>query len=159
MVLFLSDVAGSEILVILLFVLIFFGPKSIPGIARTFGKTIRQIRDASDELQNEIRKSGLEIKKEMKFDQILKDTVEEIERPINDEIRQVHNSINFEPPTRFEVPVANEVKAELEDTANEINKGLEEIQEEGSSALNAMEESTNTGLDNVASDVEAKKEN
>ncbi len=62
MILFLSDIAGSEILLILVFILIFFGSKSIPGIARTFGRTIRQIKDASQELQSEIKKSGLDIK-------------------------------------------------------------------------------------------------
>ena len=59
--LFLNDVAGSEIIVIILVVLIFFGSKSIPGIAKTLGKTLYQIKNASAELQNEIKKSGFDI--------------------------------------------------------------------------------------------------
>ena len=33
-----NDVDGYEVLVIILVVLIFFGPKSIPGIAKTLGR-------------------------------------------------------------------------------------------------------------------------
>ena len=54
MVLILNDLAGSEILLILVFVLIFFGSKSIPGLAKTMGRTIRQVKDASADIQNEI---------------------------------------------------------------------------------------------------------
>ena len=61
--LFLNDVAGSEIIVIILVVLIFFGSKSIPGIAKTLGKTLYQIKNASAELQNEIKKYVLTNKK------------------------------------------------------------------------------------------------
>ena len=73
MVLFLSDVAGSEILLILLFVLIFFGSKSIPNLARTLGKTIHQIKNASEDLQQEIKKSGLDMKKDMNFSEVFRE--------------------------------------------------------------------------------------
>ena len=62
--LFLNDISGSEIMVILLFVLMFFGAKSIPSMAKTLGKTLFQIRNATSEIQNEIRKSGIEISKD-----------------------------------------------------------------------------------------------
>lgn len=48
----------GEIAVILLFVLLFFGSESIPNIARTLGRGMRQIKDATSEIQNEIRKSA-----------------------------------------------------------------------------------------------------
>ena len=56
MLLFLNDIAGSEVLLILMFILMFFGSKSIPGIAKTFGKTMYQIKQASNDLQDEIKK-------------------------------------------------------------------------------------------------------
>lgn len=34
-----------------------FGPKSIPGIARGMGRAIRQIKDATSDVQREIRSS------------------------------------------------------------------------------------------------------
>ena len=49
-----NDVDGYEVLVIVLVVLIFFGPKSIPGIAKTLGKALYSIRNASAELQNRL---------------------------------------------------------------------------------------------------------
>ena len=51
-----NDVGGSEVVLIFLIVLIFFGPKSIPGIAKTIGRAIYTIRNASDDLKEEIKK-------------------------------------------------------------------------------------------------------
>jgi len=59
--LFLNDISGSEILVIMLFILIFFGSKSIPSIAKTIGKGLYQIRNATAEIQHEIKNSVSEI--------------------------------------------------------------------------------------------------
>jgi len=94
MVLFLSDVAGSEILLILLFVLIFFGSKSIPNLARTLGKTIHQIKNASEDLQNEIKQSGLDMKKDMNFSEVFKDTTKAITEPIEENIYEMEQSIH-----------------------------------------------------------------
>lgn len=57
------DISGGELIVILLFVLLFFGAKGIPDIARTMGRTLRQVRDASNEVQREINKGATEIKR------------------------------------------------------------------------------------------------
>lgn len=43
-----------EILVIFLFVLLFFGAKRIPEIARGLGKGIREFKDATREITSEI---------------------------------------------------------------------------------------------------------
>jgi sec-independent protein translocase protein TatA len=48
----------GEIAIILLFILLFFGSESIPSIARTLGRGLRQVRDATSEIQTEIRKSA-----------------------------------------------------------------------------------------------------
>ena len=94
MILFLSDVAGSEILLILLFVLIFFGSKSIPNLARTLGKTIHQIKNASEDLQQEIKQSGLDMKKDMNFSEVFKDTTRAITEPIEENIYEMEQSIH-----------------------------------------------------------------
>ena len=57
------DVSGGELLVILLFVLLFFGSKGVPEVARTMGRALRQFRDASAEVQREIEKGAGEVKK------------------------------------------------------------------------------------------------
>jgi sec-independent protein translocase protein TatA len=56
------DISGGELLLILLFVLLFFGSKGIPGIARTLGRTLRQVRDASAEVQREIQRGATDVK-------------------------------------------------------------------------------------------------
>ena len=86
MLLFLNDIAGSEVLLILVFILIFFGSKSIPSIAKTFGKTIYQVRQASSELQNEIKKSGLDIKKDLNIREQIQDITEDIQRPLDQQM-------------------------------------------------------------------------
>jgi len=102
--LFLSDIAGSEILLILVFVLMFFGSKSIPGIARTMGRTIRQIKDASQEVQDEIRKSGGDIKTDFNLQKIMDDTKSSIAAPFQEHARTLDQAMNFDPPASFVKP-------------------------------------------------------
>lgn len=58
--LFLGGIGGWEIMIILLFVLIFFGANKIPEIARGLGKGIREFKDATKEIKDEIE-GGLKI--------------------------------------------------------------------------------------------------
>lgn len=57
----LFDISGGELMVIMLFALLFFGSKGIPDLARTLGRTLRQVRDASNEVQREIQKGANEV--------------------------------------------------------------------------------------------------
>lgn len=100
--LFLSDIGGSEIFLILVVILMFFGSKGIPGIARTLGKTIRQVKDASQEVQNEIRKSSDEMKSDFNLQNMLTDTVRDIEQPLQDEAFKLDQAIQT--PTQFSKP-------------------------------------------------------
>jgi len=95
MFLFLNDVAGSEVLLIIVFILIFFGSKSIPGIARTVGRTIRQIQNASSDIQHEIKKTAGEYTKELNLSSILKETVEEVKTPLDQTINDLEHSVQY----------------------------------------------------------------
>ncbi|MEO1254012.1 MAG: twin-arginine translocase TatA/TatE family subunit [Bacteroidota bacterium] len=53
----------TEMLIIALFIIIFFGAKKIPEIARGMGKGIREFKDATKEIKNEINESASEEKK------------------------------------------------------------------------------------------------
>ena len=106
-ILFLSDVAGSEILLILVFILIFFGSKSIPGIARTFGRTIRQIKDASQELQDEIKKSGMDIKNDLNLNRMIEETAQDIQQPFERMKDDLDESINYDPKNNYFVQQQN----------------------------------------------------
>ena len=50
-------ISGAEIIIVLLFIVIFFGAKKIPQIARGLGRAIREIKDASNDIKHEIRQS------------------------------------------------------------------------------------------------------
>ena len=97
MILIFNDIAGSEILLILVFVLIFFGSKSIPTLARTFGRTIRQIKDASSEIQGEIKKSGMDIKKDLNLKGIIEETANDIQRPLDQMAVDIDTTIKYQP--------------------------------------------------------------
>jgi sec-independent protein translocase protein TatA len=57
--LFLGGLGMPEILLILLIVILLFGAKKIPELARGLGRGIREFKDASKEIKSEIDK-GLE---------------------------------------------------------------------------------------------------
>lgn len=114
MPLFLGDVAGSEILLIMLFILIFFGANSIPGIARTMGRTMRQIKDASQEVQNEIRKSSGDIKGDFNLQKMVDDSVNDIAQPFKEHARTLDQALEFEPPKTFVKPKITEEKSAIE---------------------------------------------
>ena len=135
MLLFLNDIAGSEVLLILVFILIFFGSKSIPSIAKTFGKTIYQVRQASSELQNEIKKSGLDIKKDLNIREQIQDITEDIQRPLDQQMVEMENLVNYNPQTKNNVPenitpaVENE-KASTKNNEEASNKSISNSTEE-----------------------------
>ncbi|WP_311136866.1 MULTISPECIES: twin-arginine translocase TatA/TatE family subunit [Hymenobacter] len=56
--LFLGDLGGGEIMLIMVVILIFFGANKIPELARGLGKGIREFKDASREIRSEIENSG-----------------------------------------------------------------------------------------------------
>jgi sec-independent protein translocase protein TatA len=76
MLLFLNSIGGMEIIVILLFILMFFGSKSIPSIARTLGKGLREVQHASNEIRNEIKNSTDQIKKDALLGNEFSDTID-----------------------------------------------------------------------------------
>lgn len=51
---FLSGLGGSEMLIILLIILLLFGAKRIPDLARGLGRGIREFKDASAGIKREI---------------------------------------------------------------------------------------------------------
>ncbi len=57
-----GNLGGGEILLILVFILIFFGPKKIPEIAQGLGKGIREFKKATREIQDAVEKEVSEVK-------------------------------------------------------------------------------------------------
>jgi sec-independent protein translocase protein TatA len=50
-----ENIGSAELLVVLIIVLIFFGPKRIPELARSFGKGMRKFNDAKQGFEQEVR--------------------------------------------------------------------------------------------------------
>lgn len=53
-VLFFLNIGGSEMILILAVILILFGGKGLPSIAKTLGKAMREFRDAATGVEREI---------------------------------------------------------------------------------------------------------
>ena len=70
------NISGGEILVILVVVYLVFGPKKIPELARMLGKGINQLRQATNEIKNEITKETSGLKKDLGVDIDLNDPLD-----------------------------------------------------------------------------------
>lgn len=95
-------------LIILLLVLIFFGPKRIPEIARTIGKGINEIKKVQKDINTEIHRYSDEIENPVK------DIEEDIEG-----FRQDLNSQDNTPKSSGD----NETLNTREDQSRQANKG------------------------------------
>jgi|SRR5690606_40783117 len=51
-------IGGGELIFIILIVLMLFGSDKIPDIARTMGKAMRQLKDATNDIKSEIHKGA-----------------------------------------------------------------------------------------------------
>ena len=58
-------IGGPEIIVVLLFIVMFFGSKKIPELAKGLGKAMREVKDASNDIKKEIRDSATNIKDDL----------------------------------------------------------------------------------------------
>lgn len=56
--LFLGNLGGTEIFIILFVILLFFGAKKLPELARGLGKGIREFKDATKEVKDNIEKAA-----------------------------------------------------------------------------------------------------
>jgi len=63
--LLLFDVSGGEFILIVLAIMLLFGSKGIPEIARVVGKGMREFRTATDTIKREISESGQSMKQDL----------------------------------------------------------------------------------------------
>lgn len=104
-------IGGGEIVFIILIALMLFGSDKIPEIARTLGKIMAQLKNATNDIKSEIQKgveaNGLDTSiKELKSD------FTDLGSSINKDIQQAKSSMEAQTNSAFE-GVAKEVN-ELE---------------------------------------------
>lgn len=89
-ILLFLNMSGGEIFIIMIFILLFFGAESIPKIAKSAGKIMYQIRNATDDIKRDIQNSSNNIRKDI-MDQTsgnnpmkdLKDDIEDSMKDVN----------------------------------------------------------------------------
>lgn len=64
--LLLFNISPGELVVVMLLFLMFFGAKNIPEMARFLGRTSRQIKDATRDIQDEFTNTANQVQKEVK---------------------------------------------------------------------------------------------
>lgn len=75
------NLGGGEIFLVILVILLMFGGKGVPTLARTLGKSIREFKDAANGIQRDFTASTNDIKKEVeKETQVIEEQVQEIKR-------------------------------------------------------------------------------
>lgn len=79
------NIGGGELFIIVFFILMFFGSKSLPGLAKGLGKGIREFKDAMNGVQHEIQKEISEIKRQ--------ENLKEIDTLLNDESTPVKKKL------------------------------------------------------------------
>ena len=56
---FAFSLGGPEVFIVIFAILLLFGAKKIPELARGMGRGIREFKDATKEIKNEIEEGGL----------------------------------------------------------------------------------------------------
>ena len=79
-------IGGGELIFIILVILMLFGSDKIPEIARMMGKTMRQVKDATEGIKQEIRKGADE--------QGLKESFESVQKQITQEVDSAKDIMN-----------------------------------------------------------------
>lgn len=97
---FLFGISAGEIILIFLVVLIAFGSKKLPDLARSIGKGVNEFKKVTDEIKREFEQS-----------------VDEMKDEASDLSKDIHN------PKHEEISMSNEVHEDIEQhKKNLINK-------------------------------------
>lgn len=110
MLLFLESIGTFEVIVIMLVILMFFGSKSIPGISRTLGKTMREVRDATQGIKDEISKSTNDMKGEIQKTKASFENKIDLSKEVNDFKKSIKESETTEELKKIKSDLDSEIK-------------------------------------------------
>ncbi|GAB1308327.1 twin-arginine translocase TatA/TatE family subunit [Urechidicola sp. KH5] len=77
-------ISGPEIFVILILVVMLFGADKIPEIARGLGKTMRQVKDATNDIKREINESAKDQGIDTEFTRDIQQGIKNVKDDIDD---------------------------------------------------------------------------
>lgn len=77
-------ISGPEIFIILLIVVMLFGANKLPEIARGLGKGMRQIKDATNDIKQEIKASAEKNDIDIDVASDLKDEIKKVKDDLDD---------------------------------------------------------------------------
>lgn len=86
MLLFIST---PEIIFIIFIAIMVFGADKIPEIARGLGKGMRQLRDATNDIKSEIKKSAEDNSIDTSFVSDIKEEINEVKKDMEDVVGRV----------------------------------------------------------------------
>ena len=77
-------ISGAEIFFIMFVVVMVFGADKIPGIAKSLGKGMRQLKDATEDIKSEIQKSAEKQGIDTSFTDDIKDEFDKVKKNVDD---------------------------------------------------------------------------
>ncbi|MBT8263962.1 MAG: twin-arginine translocase TatA/TatE family subunit [Muriicola sp.] len=77
-------ISGAEIFFIMFIVVMVFGADKIPGIAKGLGKGMRQLKDATEDIKQEIQKSAEKQGIDTSLTDDIKKEIEEVKKNVKD---------------------------------------------------------------------------
>ena len=127
---------GAELFFIVLIIIMLFGSKKIPELARGLGKGIREIKNATGEIQREITegtrdinslRDKMDIEKQAK--DLLKGNTEKEEASVNSSqsVKDNQEAINQEQASSQEQPISQTVQRKSPYSTQEPPSNSEEI--------------------------------
>ena len=117
-------IGGGELILIILIGLMLFGSEKIPDIARTLGKGMAQLKNATNEIKSEIQRSA----DNQELTSLTRDfnrEVEQVKSGFTTIVDQETQKITGENLNSFDVASEiNEVKQDLEDLTGPIKRQM-----------------------------------
>ena len=77
-------ISGAEIVFIMFIVVMVFGADKIPGIAKSLGKGMRQLKDATEDIKQEIQKSAEKQGIDTSFTDDIKSEFDKVKKGVDD---------------------------------------------------------------------------
>lgn len=116
-------IGGGELIFILFIILMLFGSDKVPEMARTMGKAMAQIKNATNDIKSEIQKgaesNGFDSKSLTNFTQNFTSEIEKTKNSIVENLTPEETSGNLLSETTTQV---NQIAEEIEDSLGAIKR-------------------------------------